>query len=350
MHQRRSRFVSGIFYTCVLACAWVVAARPAMAGVDVGISVNIAPPALPVYAQPPVPEPGYLWTPGYWAWDGSDYYWVPGTWVEPPESDYLWTPGYWGWNDGLYVWNAGYWGPHVGFYGGIDYGFGYTGHGYEGGYWDHGEFRYNSAYSNVRNNNVHITNVYNKTVVVNNQANRVSFSGGHGGVDARPSPAELDAQHERHLPPVATQQHHAEAARADPALRASANHGHPPVAATAHPGVFSGAGVVGARAAAGSHPASPRPGDANARTQHVVMAPAHAPPQAPARPAEAARPETAARPEERAPSGGMAPHAGPPERANAQREAAPPRPQREAPHEAPREQHEESHSDNERPR
>jgi WXXGXW repeat (2 copies) len=36
--------------------------------IAVGISVHVAPPALPVYVQPPCPTPGYLWTPGYWAY------------------------------------------------------------------------------------------------------------------------------------------------------------------------------------------------------------------------------------------------------------------------------------------
>ena len=90
------------------------------AQVAVGISVRIGPPALPVYAQPLCPGPGYFWTPGYWAWDDDDgYYWVPGTWVLAPVG-MLWTPGYWGWNDGLYAWNGGYWGPNIGFYGGIN--------------------------------------------------------------------------------------------------------------------------------------------------------------------------------------------------------------------------------------
>jgi hypothetical protein len=101
----------------------------------VGVSITVAPPVLPVYDQPPLPGPGYMWTPGYWAWDDGDYYWVPGTWVEPPAVGLLWTPGYWGWRDGIYVWNAGYWGPHIGFYGGVNYGFGYVGVGYAGGFW-----------------------------------------------------------------------------------------------------------------------------------------------------------------------------------------------------------------------
>jgi len=42
------------------------------------------PPALPQYDQPPIPAPGYIWTPGYWAWGQQGYYWVPGAWTEPP--------------------------------------------------------------------------------------------------------------------------------------------------------------------------------------------------------------------------------------------------------------------------
>ena len=97
----------------------------AQIGIGIGISVRIGPPALPVYAQPICPGPGYLWTPGYWAWnDVGGYYWVPGTWVVAPVG-MLWTPGYWGFAGGLYGWHAGYWGPHVGFYGGVNYGFGF---------------------------------------------------------------------------------------------------------------------------------------------------------------------------------------------------------------------------------
>jgi WXXGXW repeat (2 copies) len=72
---------------------------PASAQVAVGISVSFAPPELPVYAQPICPGEGYIWTPGYWAWDPDeeDYYWVPGTWVLAPEVGFLWTPGYWAW-------------------------------------------------------------------------------------------------------------------------------------------------------------------------------------------------------------------------------------------------------------
>jgi hypothetical protein len=71
------------------------------------ISNASPPPELPSYEQPPIPEPGYMWTPGYWAGGPYGYFWVPGTWVQPPAVGLLWTPGYWGWRDGIYVWNAG---------------------------------------------------------------------------------------------------------------------------------------------------------------------------------------------------------------------------------------------------
>ena len=156
-------------------------------GADIGMPIRIGPPPLPVYEQPLCPEAGYIWTPGYWAYDPVDgYYWVPGTWVLAPELGLLWTPGYWGWGGGLFTWHAGYWGPHVGFYGGVDYGFGYTGSGYEGGYWRGHDFFYNRAVSNVNVTNV--TNVYSRTVVNNIHVTRVSYNGGPGGVSARPTP------------------------------------------------------------------------------------------------------------------------------------------------------------------
>ena len=108
-----------------------------------------APPALPSYDQPPAPGDGYIWTPGYWAFGQGGYYWVPGAWVLPPYEDALWTPGYWGYEQTGYFWNAGYWGPEVGYYGGINYGFGYFGFGFYGGCWRDHRFWYNREYSHI---------------------------------------------------------------------------------------------------------------------------------------------------------------------------------------------------------
>ena len=216
--------------------ALLIVAIPAASFGQIGISVPIGPPALPVYDQPICPGDGYLWTPGYWAYDDSiaDYYWVPGTWVLPPEEGFLWTPGYWGWNNGGYFFNEGYWGMNVGFYGGINYGYGYFGDGYGGGRWDHGHFFYNRSVNNV---DIAVNrNVYNENVEHGNNSNRVSFNGGAGGVVARASAQQESAAGQRHLPAVAAQTEHMQAARANPAQRAASNRGNPPVAATPTPG------------------------------------------------------------------------------------------------------------------
>jgi hypothetical protein len=214
------------------------AARPARAVV----AISVAPPPLPVYDQPPCPEPGYVWTPGYWGYAGGGYYWVPGTWVLPPAVGLVWTPGYWGYSGQRYLWNAGYWGPHVGYYGGINYGFGYSGSGYEGGYWDNGEFFYNTAVTRV--NTAVITRTYNKSPASTVTVNNVSFNG-PGGIAAKPTTQEVAWSQERHTQPTTLQIKHQRAASANRALFAAANHGTPMVAATAKPGVFKGQDVVG---------------------------------------------------------------------------------------------------------
>lgn len=196
---------------------------------QIGFSVTIAPPALPVYEQPICPEDGYIWTPGYWGYGDEGYYWVSGDWIQPPQVGYLWTPGYWGWGENAYAFHEGYWGENVGFYGGINYGFGYSGRGYEGGRWDNGRFAYNTSVNRVNTTIIH--NTYNTRVVEGNT--RVSFNGGHGGVQARASSQEEASSRERHIAPVAAQSSRVQEARSRPELRATANHGNPPAAAVA---------------------------------------------------------------------------------------------------------------------
>jgi hypothetical protein len=217
------------------------------------VAITVAPPVLPVYDQPPCPGDGYIWTPGYWAWDYdvADYYWVPGVWVLAPRVGFLWTPGWWGWGGGGYVWNAGYWGPTVGFYGGINYGFGYFGSGFVGGRWEGNAFHYNTAVWHV---DPAVHNTYADPSVINNRGanNRISYNG-HGGIDARPTAAEQAATREHHLDPVDAQRQQELAARQDPAQRYSANHGQPKNMAMT---TFRGAEQHGAAAVngAGAHP------------------------------------------------------------------------------------------------
>jgi len=219
-----------------LSCGTLMPAA-ATAAVSVSISVNLAPPMLPVYMQPAPPADDFLWMPGYWAYDDG-YFWVPGTWVMAPQRGYLWTPGYWSWDNGLYYWHRGYWGPYVGFYGGVYYGHGYYGSGYSGGRWQGDHFYYNRSVNNVSVTNVR--NTYNETVINNNTTiNRISYNGGQAGIAAQPNEHERRAEREQRREVTEEQLNHERGARSNRTLRASENKGKPPVAATPRPGAFT---------------------------------------------------------------------------------------------------------------
>ena len=242
------------------------------AQVMIGVSVGFAPPMLPIYYQPRIPAYGYIWTPGFWAWDrgSQDYYWVPGTWVRPPRVGLLWTPGYWGWQGGSYLFNDGYWGSSVGYYGGINYGYGYGGHGYDGGEWRGGRLYYNRTVNNV--SNLRGTTFYSRAVT--GGSGRVSFNGGTGGVQMRPDAAQMANVHSGRVNATVAQQHHFAAARAVPSLRSKVNHGTPAILATARPGVMRAAATTGAARTAVTHQrpaASARPPQGHAVQSGAVQ-------------------------------------------------------------------------------
>ena len=192
------------------------------------LSINIAPPVLPVYEQPPCPVEGYLWTPGYWGYyDDGGYYWVPGAWVEPPQIGFLWTPGYWGYGDGLYAFHSGYWGPTVGFYGGVNYGYGYGGYGYGGGEWRGDRFAYNTAITRVNTSVIH--NTYVNRTVLNNRGNggRTSFNGGPNGIHVQPNAEQRQAMNAPHVGATQEQTQRRLQARSDRGQFAAVNHGRP---------------------------------------------------------------------------------------------------------------------------
>lgn len=219
-----------------------------------GIIISVAPPVLPVYALPACPAPGYIWTPGYWAYGDAGYYWVPGVWIQAPTPGLLWTPGYWGFEGAAYVWHAGYWGPHIGFYGGVNYGFGYFGTGFVGGVWAGGVFRYNTAVLAVSGPAFHDVYVDRTVVVVGGP--RFAFNG-PGGVVRGPVAAERIAERDHHVAAIAAQRDHEHMASLDRSNRYSENHGRPEHAAFSRPGERPGpAGHPGPAAHAGpaGHP------------------------------------------------------------------------------------------------
>ena len=240
---------------------------------QVEFSVGWAPPPLPVYEQPACPVAGYIWTPGYWGWDDYyyDYYWVPGVWVPPPRVGLLWTPGWWGWNNGAYAFNQGYWGSHVGFYGGVNYGYGYTGNGYWGGRWSGNTFQYNTAVTHVNKtviNNTYVNNSFAKNV----NANRTSFNGGNGGIKAQANAEQRAAMaNAKKEGPTSQQLERQKLASKDQNLRASVNKGKPNQEAiksfNKNEGAGQGKGAQGLEAAGGAAGAGAgnKPGNVNER-------------------------------------------------------------------------------------
>src|SRR5579862_2635543 len=207
------------------------------------ISVTVAPPPLPIYEQPLCPEEGWMWVPGYWAWGDDGYYWVAGEWVPAPYSGALWTPPWWGWDDGHYRFHDGYWGDKVGYYGGIDYGFGYMGVGFVGGEWRGGAFAYNTAIMRVNTTVIHNTyvneNIVRQETIVN--SNHVAYNGGPGGIRHDPTLTETAAMTARHIGPTQAQLQHVQTARADRTSYAKVNGGHPRTLAMARPAESAGA-------------------------------------------------------------------------------------------------------------
>src|SRR5438132_555750 len=258
------------FFTVALAAMLFVGLSLTSSFAQVGISIGIAPPPIPIYEQPYAPAAGYILTTGYLAYE-SGYYWVPGVWVPPPRIGFLWTPGYWGYNGSNYFFNEGYWGPTVGFYGGINYGYGYGGQGYYGGRCVGNTFRYHTAVPRVNASVIH--NTYFNKQVVRNTGSRASFNG-PGGTTAKATAQEQAAAKAEHIPATSAQQSRVEAAKNNPDLHAANNQGKPKSEAIkaldrnneAQAGAGKEKGKAGEEAANGNSAFGHKQGDAATRT------------------------------------------------------------------------------------
>jgi YXWGXW repeat-containing protein len=73
------------------------------------VVVTRTPPAVRVETQTTSPGAQYIWTRGYWRWNGADYVWVPGSWIMRPRPGAVWVEGQWARRGGGWVWIAGHW-------------------------------------------------------------------------------------------------------------------------------------------------------------------------------------------------------------------------------------------------
>ena len=199
--------MKNVFKAIVLFSFLLTGTQIINAQINIRVSAHIAPPPIEVYTQPNCPGDDYIWTPGYWAYGADGYYWIPGVWVLPPGTGLLWTPGYWDFVDGLYQWYPGYWGASVGYYGGINYGWGYFGTGYSGGRWQSGHFYYNTAVSRINTGTIH--NVYSDKSVQHTfkNVNHSSFNG-NGGITYKPLANERREEASKQIQPTSEQNSH----------------------------------------------------------------------------------------------------------------------------------------------
>jgi len=92
----------------VCSCATLaIMAAPAFARIDFDIDIGVAPPPAQVEVVPAVP-PGYVWVPGYWAWEDGRHVWVPGRRIEE-RPGYNWVGEHWEKRGDKWHFERGYW-------------------------------------------------------------------------------------------------------------------------------------------------------------------------------------------------------------------------------------------------
>jgi hypothetical protein len=102
--------LAGSLAGCVAQPTRVVV-RPAPVTVA-EVVVRRPPPPLR-YIPPPPPPPRraelWAWEPAHWHWDGRDYRWVKGRYIQRPVREAEWVPAEWLARDGVWVYRPGHW-------------------------------------------------------------------------------------------------------------------------------------------------------------------------------------------------------------------------------------------------
>jgi len=96
------------FLTATFGIILALSASPAVAQPP----PNYAPIPPPRHEHmPPQPHGNVVWQPGHWHWDGHQYVWVGGHYVERHPHHRTWAAGHWAWShrDNRYIWNPPHW-------------------------------------------------------------------------------------------------------------------------------------------------------------------------------------------------------------------------------------------------
>jgi hypothetical protein len=67
------------------------------------------PPRYEVVPPPSRPAEIVQWRPGHWHWNGREYAWIGGEYIERPRPAAVWVPGHWDARGGRWVWIEGRW-------------------------------------------------------------------------------------------------------------------------------------------------------------------------------------------------------------------------------------------------
>lgn len=91
----------------LLSLLMTAAAAPFPVAAQISVYINIAPPTL-LHEVVPIVSPGYIWAPGYWAWNVDRYIWVRGRSIAQRDG-YRWAPDHWEQRGTVYYRNPGRW-------------------------------------------------------------------------------------------------------------------------------------------------------------------------------------------------------------------------------------------------
>lgn len=95
--------VSALFAAGVIGAV----ATPLSSEAQVGVYLNIAPPAVR-YEAVPAPRSGYVWSNGYWQYNGSQHVWVDGDW-QSERPGYTYYQPRWVENNGRWGYQGSRW-------------------------------------------------------------------------------------------------------------------------------------------------------------------------------------------------------------------------------------------------
>ena len=97
------------FRNGLITCALAATLTAGVGLAKTHVYVTLAPPAPVVETRPAMPGSGYVWTPGFYNWNGSNYVWNNGAWVTPPRHHHHYVSGAWVHSHHGWYYRQGYW-------------------------------------------------------------------------------------------------------------------------------------------------------------------------------------------------------------------------------------------------